>query len=156
MPEGEAIAEQLIACLAAGRVLDLLPDVPKGTPVAVEEMRDWDELHDLDADLLRDLLLGRLGVVPDPRGLRVRGVRFRGCLDLDLVRSPVLLAIYDSLLDEGASADQAHFPELAFRGCHITHPRKIALDLDRVQVDGSIPQPLPHHRRNARRRPTPD
>lgn len=68
-------------------------------------MRNWDESHDLDADLMRELLLGRLAVVPDPRGLRVRGVRIRRRVDLDLVHSPVLLAVHDSLLDEGASAN---------------------------------------------------
>jgi hypothetical protein len=104
VPEGGSIAEQLLACLSAGTVLDLLPSVPRGTCLTVEEMHDWDPRHDLDADLLRDLLLGRLPLVADPRGLRVRGLRIRGRLDLDLVHSPVLLAIHDSLLDEGTPA----------------------------------------------------
>jgi hypothetical protein len=41
------------------------PDRPAGTLLAKTEMRAWDADHDIDADLLRDLLRGR--VVTDPR-----------------------------------------------------------------------------------------
>ena len=68
----------------------------------------------------------------------MRGVHVRGRLDLDLIRCGVPLEIYDSLLEEGFSADQAHFPTLTLVGCRIHHPTMIALDLDRVQVDGAM------------------
>ena len=128
----------LTACLTTGAVLDLIPDAPSDAVVEEETMRGWDRRHDVDAAFVRDLLLGRVAAVPDPRGLRMRGVRVRGRLDLDLVCSGVPLEIRDSLLEEGLSADQAHFPTLELVGCRIRHPTMIALDLDRVQVDGAM------------------
>jgi hypothetical protein len=135
---GRSIADQLMACLRSGTTLDLIPEVPAHGLVQEARMRSWDERHDLDADVVRDLLLGRPSHSADPRGLRVRGVRIRGRLDLDLVTSPGPLEIHDSFLDEGLSADQARFPTLELVGCRISNTAEIALDLDRVQVDGSL------------------
>lgn len=42
------------------------------------------------------------------------------------------------MLDEGFSAYQARFPSLGLVRCRIGSPADIALDLDRVQVDGSM------------------
>jgi hypothetical protein len=64
-------------------------------------MRAWDVSHDVDADLLRDLLRGRNITDPDPRGLRLRGARIRGCLDLDRLATSIVLELEDRLLDQG-------------------------------------------------------
>jgi hypothetical protein len=135
---GQSIADQLLVCLRSGTTLDLIPEVPTNRLAEEAQMRSWDERHDLDADVVRELLLGRHSHPMDPRGLRIRGARIRGRLDLDLVTSPIPLGIHDSLMDEGFSADQARFPSLELFRCHIGSPAEIALDLDRVQIDGSL------------------
>jgi hypothetical protein len=57
--------------------LDLIPHAPERL-LAEDEMRGWPQDHDVDADLLRDLLLRRLDDRdPDPRGLYLRGARVR-------------------------------------------------------------------------------
>lgn len=128
-----------MTALCAGQQLDLLGDTALNSPVDEPTMRAWPPTHDVDADVIRDLLRGvDPGARPDPRGLRLRGVRVRGRLDLDLIATPVLLELQDCLLDHGISVAQSHLPMLALVGCHITHPDQTALDADRLRVDGSL------------------
>jgi hypothetical protein len=133
------IAERIAASLRAGTVLDLIPDVPVDRELDEDAMRAWGADHDVDADVLRDLLRCLDPELrPDPRGLRLRGLRVRGRLDLNLVTTPVSLELEDCLLEEGISADQAHLPTLFLSRCWIAHPTQIVLDFDRLRVDGSL------------------
>jgi hypothetical protein len=52
---------------------------------AVDEaaMRSWGESRTCRAWVIRDILRGRLVADPDPHGLRLRGARIAGRLDLE-------------------------------------------------------------------------
>jgi hypothetical protein len=104
---GAPIADRLVAALRTGTMVDLIPDTPTGGMLDEDEMRGWGDGHDVDAELLRNLLLQRSldGAGPDPRGLRLRGARIRGRLDLDLVDTTVVLWLVDCLLDHGGGRD---------------------------------------------------
>jgi len=131
-------ADRLTAHLRDGTLLDLAPDRPAGALLDETEMRAWDETHDVAADLLRELLRGRVVTDPDPRGLRLRGARICGRLDLDRLSTTIGFALEDCLLDHGVTADAAHLPDLMLRRCRMSHPTKIVLSGEELRVDNSI------------------
>jgi hypothetical protein len=136
---GASIAERMIAALRTGTWLDLIPEA-RGGVLDEDEMRGWGDGHDVDSGLLRDLLLrrGLEDADPDPRGLRLRGARIRGRLDLDLVDTTVALELVDCLLDHGVTAEQAHIPVLRLRRCRFGHSNQIAFVGDYLRVDGGL------------------
>ena len=136
---GSSIADRLAAHLRAGTLLDLAPDRAVGTLLDETEMRAWDLDHDVNADLLRDLLRGR-GICgdPDPRGIRLRGARICGRLDLDHVSTTITLILEDCLLDHGLTAEAAHLPALVLRRCRLAHPIESALSGEGLRVDHLI------------------
>jgi hypothetical protein len=135
-----AIAERLTDGLRTGTLLDFIPETSGGEVLDESEMRGWDDGHDVDASLVRGLLLrhGLEGEHPDPRGLQVRGARIRGRLDLDLVETTVALELIDCLLDGGVTAAQAHLPVLRLQRCRLGHPDEPAFAADLVRVDGDL------------------
>src|ERR1700746_4031260 len=46
-------------------------------------MRLWDDSGTCPAEVIRDILRGRLVADPDPHGVRLRGARISGRLDLE-------------------------------------------------------------------------
>ena len=68
------------------------------------------------ADVLRDVLLGRIGSDHDPRGLRLRGVTVVGRLDLDGIRTPVRMRMRGCQLPDGLWLRGASVPLLDLGG----------------------------------------
>lgn len=101
-------------------------------------MRSWDDTHSIAADDLRDLLRGRRIADPDPRGLRLRGARILGRLDLDNLTTAVKLTLLDCLLDEGITAEAAHLPGLSLQRCLLTHEPRSALHADELRTDAGV------------------
>jgi hypothetical protein len=64
------LEQRLVRQAETGDVLDMAP----GRDITHEEMADWGEDRHIRADVLRDLLLGRLTDQLDPRGVRARGI----------------------------------------------------------------------------------
>lgn len=128
------LADRLTKHLRAGTLLDLIPNRP-AVLLDEGEMRAWDASHDLDADVLRELLRGRVVTDPDPRGLQLRGARIRGRLDLDHLTAVIPLALADCLLEAGITAVGAHLPQLMLLRCRLGHPSKPALFGDLLRVD---------------------
>ncbi|MFD7655359.1 hypothetical protein ACFV4N_15420 [Actinosynnema sp. NPDC059797] len=62
------------------------------------------------AELIRELLMGRHGEL-DPRGVRVRGLRLVGLLDLDHVSAVAPLTLVSSALPDGLRCHRACLPE---------------------------------------------
>ena len=109
-------------------------------------MRSWGDSRTCRASVIRDLLRGRPTADPDPHGLRLRGARITGRLDLENLATDVSLELHDCLLEEGLLARDARLAAIVLVGCQIEHPAGIPLDgarltcsvlsLDRARVHG--------------------
>lgn len=97
-------------------------DLTDGEPVTPQDMRVWGADRTVTATVLRDIVRGVAAPNPDPRGLRLRGVRVTGRLDLAYITSSVPVLINDCLLEDGVLAMDAHLPALDLEGCLIEHP----------------------------------
>lgn len=91
-------------------------------------MRSWGEERSVPATVVRDILRGRLAADPDPHGLRLRGARITGRLDLENLTTTVALELYDCWLTEGLVARDAELPCLVLAGCLIEHPDEPPFD----------------------------
>jgi hypothetical protein len=133
-----AIVDRIAECLRRGELLDLAPDLALGSLADEGVMRSWDGTRSVAAEDLRNLLRGRVVTDPDPRGLRLRGARIRGRLDMDNLTTTVKLTLLDCLLDEGITAEAAHLTGLSLRRCLLTHLSKPALYADELRTDGRV------------------
>jgi hypothetical protein len=90
------LERRLVAAVEVGEAVDL---VGEGTVDPAEmdgwpaEMDGWPVEREIRAEVIRDVLLGRLGSAADPRGLRLYGVRIVGTLDLEGIRIGMLLRL---------------------------------------------------------------
>lgn len=110
-----AVEQRLIESVARGEVLDLAGD----GPVDEEAMRSWGDDHAISASVIRELVRGRLVSEPDPHGLRLRGARILGQIDLENVTSDLALEFRDCLLPDGVNLRNAHLSAVALSGCRI-------------------------------------
>jgi hypothetical protein len=134
-----SIEDRLTDALRSGTEVDLIPEALGEELLGEEVMHGWGPDHDVEAELVRQLLLRGLDDdVVDPRGLRLRGARIRGRLDLDLVDTRVALRLRDCLLEHGISAQQAHLPLLTPAWCRLRHPDRPAVDGDRLHLEGEL------------------
>jgi hypothetical protein len=126
VPGGEltSLEQALVEHVSRGERLDLAGDE------AVNEaaMRSWGESRTCRANVIRDILRGRLASNPDPHGLRLRGARITGRLDLENLATGVHLVLADCLLEEGVLAQGAHLASVALVGCRIEHRADPPLD----------------------------
>ncbi|MGH3662289.1 MAG: hypothetical protein ACRDTQ_10600 [Micromonosporaceae bacterium] len=125
---------RLSECVSRGQQLDLAD----GEPVDESSMRGWDDSHAVPAELIREILRGRLAPDPDPRGLQLRGARIVGRLDLDNLTSAVPLELYDCLLSEGLSAVEASLSVVLLAGCVLEHPDGAPFDADRLRTTAGV------------------
>ncbi len=95
-------------------------------------MRSWSEERICRAVVIRDILRGQLACSPDPHGLRLRGARISGRLDLEGVATKVSLQLTDCLLEEGVQAQGASLTFLGLAGCLLEHSADPPLDADRL------------------------
>jgi hypothetical protein len=133
-------AEQaLVDHVTRGEVLDLAAD----EPVDEGAMRTWDSAQTIRAIVLRDILRGRLAPDPDPHGIRLRGARITGRLDLEYLTTSVAVELRDCLLDEGLVASSAKVPALVLSGCRLEHPSQPPLEAQELTttvllLDGAV------------------
>jgi hypothetical protein len=135
--------QALVECVGRGELLDLLPD---GEPADEAAMRSWRDDRVCRAAVIRDILRGRLVADPDPHGLRLRGARIAGRLDLDNLTTALDVVLDDCLLEEGVLARNARMAVVALRGCRLEHPAEppinairlscSVLDLSRATITG--------------------
>ncbi|GLY97910.1 hypothetical protein [Actinoplanes sp. NBRC 103695] len=107
--------QRLIDSVARGDVLDLAGD----EPVDEAAMRSWGDDRTISASVIRDLVRGRLAAEPDPHGLRLRGARITGRIDLANITSDLVLELGDCLLPDGLDLRNARLPAVALTGCRI-------------------------------------
>ncbi|MGI5521101.1 hypothetical protein ACQEUX_09100 [Micromonospora sp. CA-259024] len=114
-PTHSPVEQRLIESVARGEVLDLAGD----GPVDEEAMRSWGDDRAISASVIRELVRGRLVSEPDPRGLRLRGARIVGQIDLENVTSDLALELRDCLLPDGVNLRNARLSAVALSGCRI-------------------------------------
>lgn len=84
------LKQALVEHVGRGELLDLAAD---GEVVDETAMRSWGDSRTCRASVIRDILRGRLAADPDPHGLRLRGVRITGRLDLENLVTDVSLEL---------------------------------------------------------------
>lgn len=115
LPEPE---RRLVEAARAGTLVDLRTGDPVVDDVANACV--WDVDRVVRANLLIDLLSGGRGSRDHrPRGVRLRGARITGQLDLEAVSVVCPLSLQDCYLDEAINLIDAQVPALRLHGCLI-------------------------------------
>lgn len=110
------VEEALVAAVGSGELLNVT-----GRPE-----------REIRAEVVRDVLLGRVGERADPRGLRLRGAVVVGTLDLDGMRTAVRLRMRGCRFDDGMLLRGASLPMLDLGGSTVA-----GLLADDAVVEGS-------------------
>jgi hypothetical protein len=131
VPSGEltSVEQSLVEHVGRGEWLDLAAADEVADEAA---MRSWGDSRTCRAAVIRDILRGRLAPDPDPHGLRLRGARITGRLDLENLTTDVSLDLKDCLLEEGVLARDARLAGVALTGCQLEHPAEPPLDAARL------------------------
>ncbi|MFC9916422.1 hypothetical protein [Streptomyces sp. NPDC127197] len=118
------LEQALIDHVNRGEELDLDRDV------AIDEavMRAWDDSRAIRAEVVRDIVRGRGSCDPDPHGIRLRGARIVGRVDLQNLTSSVPLSLRECFLAGGLDARNATLESLSLTGCLIEHASQPPLD----------------------------
>ena len=124
-----SVEESLVEHVGRGEWLDL---AAKGEVVDEAAMRSWGEARTCRATVIRDILRKRLVADPDPHGLRLRGARISGRLDLGHLTTDVNLELSDCFLEEGLFARDARLASVRLTGCQLEHPAEPPLYADRL------------------------
>ena|SRR5690348_4679562 len=113
----EPLEEAMLERAAAGEALDLLNESPVPDPMAMES---WGQSQTIRASILQYLLTESEWQVSG-KGVRLRGVRIKGLLDLEAARVRCPLQLEDCYLDysEPVVLDYAVIPQLALRRCRL-------------------------------------
>ena len=117
--------QSLVEHVRQGDRLDLAADEEEIDEAA---MRSWGDSRTCRASVIRDILRGRLAADPDPHGLRLRGARITGRIDLENLTTNVNFELTDCFLEEGLLARGARLFTLGVIGCHLEHPAEPPLD----------------------------
>src|SRR5215470_11404197 len=130
---------RVLAATAAGEPVDL-----GGGPFTSAEMHAWQDDRTVRAPVLRHLLLAGEWPV-DARGVRVRGVRISGHVDLEggTLRCPLLLHWCYLDATEPACLDDATVSRLDLTGCQLAGLRAhmltaTSVDLSRCVFAGAV------------------
>ena len=116
------VEQALVDQVKAGEVLDLAGAALADQQVDEKTMQPWGPERTIRAAVIRDILRGRLAPDPDPHGLRLRGARIEGTLDLDHLTSTVPINLTSCLLGQGMVARDATLPTVTLQECWLEHP----------------------------------
>jgi hypothetical protein len=127
------VEHALLERVAAGEMLDLVGDAFVVDQVdLIPAMRSWGPEHTIRATVIRDILRSRSVADPDPCGLRVRGARIEGTLDLEYLTSGVPIELIECLLTDGVLIRGASLPAVTLQRCFLAHPSQPPLIADRL------------------------
>jgi hypothetical protein len=117
-PPRDPVEQRLIDYVARGEVLDLAGD----GPVDEAAMRSWGVDRTVSASVIRGLVRGRLASDPDPHGVRLRGARITGRIDLENITGDLWLELTECFLPAGVNLRNARLPGVALTGSRIEQP----------------------------------
>jgi hypothetical protein len=123
------LEQRLVDSVQVGRAVELAP----GEPLRHQDMASWGPEREVRAEVIRDILLGRLIRGIDPRGLRLHGARVVGPLDLEGVISPVRLFLTHCDLPDRIGMRGARLALVCLDGCRVT-----LLNAADLQVEGPL------------------
>jgi len=123
------VEQSLVEHVCLGKRLDL---AASGETVDMAAMRSWGDSRTCRASVIREILCGQRAEKPDPRGLRLRGARIAGRLDLENLTTDVRLDLADCFLEEGVVARDARLAFISLIGCLIEHPAEPPVDAARL------------------------
>jgi hypothetical protein len=92
-------------------------------------MDGWGADREIRAEIVRNILLGRAGGPADPRGVRLRGARIVGPLDLDGICTTIWFSLHDCDVAEPIRLRGGELPLLDLNGCRIA-----GLDAENMRV----------------------
>jgi hypothetical protein len=124
------VKQLLIKHVRRGEWLDLTHG--PGELLDEAAMRLWDDARTCPAEVIRDILRGRLVADPDPHGVRLRGARISGRLDLEDLTTDVNLELRDCFLPEGVLARGARLAAVVLTRCQLEHHADPPLDAARL------------------------
>lgn len=124
-----SVEQSLVEHVCLGKRLDL---AARGETVDVAAMRSWGASRTCRASVIREILCGRRAEKPDPHGLRLRGARIAGRLDLENLTTDVRLDLADCFLEEGVVARDARLAFISLAGCLSEHPAEPPVDAARL------------------------
>jgi hypothetical protein len=127
------VEQALVDHVLRGETLDLAAD---DEVVDEATMRSWGESRTCRATVIRDILRGRVAADPDPHGLRLRGARVTGRLDLEKLSTDVSLGLADCFLEEGLLAQDARLAFVNLTGCLLEHSAEPPMDAARLTCSG--------------------
>ncbi|MFG2081619.1 hypothetical protein ACGFI5_14765 [Micromonospora tulbaghiae] len=87
------------------------------------------------AETIRDIAIGKLIEKPDPRGLRILGVKIGGRLDLKYLNVAFPLQFWACYFPEGIDLRDAAFADVTLAGCRIECADRSPLMAARTKVD---------------------
>jgi hypothetical protein len=122
----------LVDRVVTGEVFDLTSGAFADQSVDDTTMRSWGLERTIHATVIRDILLGRLAADPDPHGVRLRGARIEGILDLEDLTSTVAIELTECFLPDGVVARRASLPAATIQRCWLGHPSQPPLIADRL------------------------
>jgi uncharacterized protein YjbI with pentapeptide repeats len=128
------LEQDLVAHVEAGEVLDC----HTGGEITDAAMGQWGEDRSVRASVIREILLSRLAKDPDPHGVRIRGLRVSGELDLENVRRRLELSLKSCDIPEGVILRDAELAGVVFGGCRIgagLAPGRASLSAERVTAE---------------------
>lgn len=134
----------LIDSLKNGDPIDLVPQLPRDRQLTNEIATAWTKVHNIDADLIRKALRGELLPLSecDPTGLRLRGVRIIGRLELESIDSKLPISFEACHLTLGMNAKSANLQDLTFKHCLVDGEDKEhsagAICLENANIRGSL------------------
>ncbi|MEV6008958.1 hypothetical protein AB0M29_19340 [Streptomyces sp. NPDC051976] len=112
------LEQSLLDAVRDGEMLDLAGD----SPVDEAAMRSWDSTRTVPAVLIRDLVRGRRNIEADPHGLRLRGARITGRVDLANITSDLRVELVDCFVPDGLNLCDSQLPGLVLDGSCFGHP----------------------------------
>jgi hypothetical protein len=125
-----ALEARLADHVARGELLDLAGE----ETIDHADMPSWDDGRTISAQFIRGILRGKLVSDVDPHGLRLRGARIDGQLDLENLATRIWLELRDCHLPAGLVARDAHLAGLVLQDCRIEHPTEPPVDADRAAI----------------------